>query len=208
MTVPSVTLSLTSESDEVVIPDGITAIRYTLTEDGQKITREIAVEPTDIIKYYKEEDGYYTLAVYDNTGAIKSKGYTMHSDNAPNISINYSEDINNNFTASDEYVNFIPTQTFRFERTGNSYNTSHFKLPSGVTRIRFNLFIERADGSIYTYQDSMEYVPDEANISVQYYECTFNLVCTKCYINDSVVYAINGNAGILEITYGTSISRS
>lgn len=52
-TVPSATLSLSSESDEVVIPDGITAISYTLTEDGQEITREIAVEPTDTVKYYQ-----------------------------------------------------------------------------------------------------------------------------------------------------------
>ena len=105
--IPSATLSLASESDEVVIPEGITAISYTLTEDGQEITREIAVEPTDKVKYYKEEDGYYTLAVYDNTGAIKSKGYTMHSDNVPNISINYSEDTNNDFTASDEYNGYV-----------------------------------------------------------------------------------------------------
>ena len=31
---PSATLSLNSVDDEVVIPDGITAISYTLTEDG------------------------------------------------------------------------------------------------------------------------------------------------------------------------------
>lgn len=208
MTVPSATLSLTSEEDEIIIPDGITAISYSFTEDGESLTRQIAVGPTDAIKYYKEEDGYYTLAVYVSTGTIKSKGYTMHSDSSPNISINYSEDVNNNFTASDEYVDFIPTQTFRIERVGNEYTTKTFKLPSGVTKIRFNLFIRRPDGSIYTYQDFIENVSDSATISVQYYRNKSNVLCTKCYINDSVVNNINGNAGILEITYGTSINRS
>lgn len=139
--VPSATLSLSSESDEVVIPDGITAISYTLTEDGQEITREIAVEPTDVIKYYKEEDGYYTLAVYDNTGVIKSKGYTMHSDNAPNIIINYNEDVNNNFTVSDEYNGYcapatsqlLPDTEFVFPASMSlSYNTGN----SGIGIVR------------------------------------------------------------------------
>ena len=85
VTVPSATLSLTSEEDEIIIPDGITAIRYSLIEDGEPITRQIAVEPTDKVKYYKEEDGYYTLAIYGSDGAIKSKGYTLHSDDTPKI---------------------------------------------------------------------------------------------------------------------------
>ena len=131
VTVPSATLSLTSEEDEVVIPDGIIAISYTLIEDGESITRQIAVEPTDKVKYYKEEDGYYTLAVYGSDGAIKSKGYTLHSDDIPNIDIRYSADVNNNFTESDEYVEFVPRTVV--ELTLSGYNPTSCHLPPGLT---------------------------------------------------------------------------
>ncbi len=143
MTVPSATLSLTSEEDEVVIPDGITAISYTLTEDGKSITRQIAVEPTDKVKYYKEEAGYYTLAIYGSDGAIKSKGYTLHSDDTPNINITYSADVNNNFTESDEYVEFIPTSVEVI--TQNPYT---WTAPEGVTKVRCDVYFNDDSSSV------------------------------------------------------------
>ena len=153
-TVPSATLSLASETDEVVIPEGITAIRYTLTEDGQEITREIAVESTDTVKYYKEEDGYYTLAVYDNTGAIKSKGYTMHSDNVPNISINYSEDVNNNFTVSDEYNGYVALTDVDYSAD------TEFVVPAGVTKIEYSAGDSGARIAEVEVGDILEYTAD------------------------------------------------
>ena len=153
-TVPSATLSLASETDEVVIPEGITAIRYTLTEDGQEITREIAVESTDTVKYYKEEDGYYTLAVYDNTGAIKSKGYTMHSDNVPNISINYSEDVNNNFTTSDEYNGYVALTEVDYSAD------TEFVVPAGVTKIEYSAGDSGARIAEVEVGDILEYTAD------------------------------------------------
>lgn len=152
--VPSATLSLSSESDEVVIPEGITAISYTLTEDGTEITREIAVEPTDKVKYYKEEDGYYTLAVYDNTGAIKSKGYTMHSDNAPNISVNYSEDVNNNFTVSDEYNGYVALTEVDYSAD------TEFVVPAGVTKIEYSAGDSGARIAEVEVGDILEYTAD------------------------------------------------
>lgn len=131
-TVPSATLSLASETDEVVIPKGITAIRYTLTEDGQEITREIAVESTDTVKYYKEEDGYYTLAIYGSDGAIKSKGYTLHSDDIPNIDITYSADVNNNFTSSDKYNGYVALTEVDYSAD------TEFVVPAGVTKIEYS----------------------------------------------------------------------
>ena len=154
VTVPSATLSLVSEQDEVVIPDGITAIRYTLTEDGQEITRQIAVEPTDRVKYYKEEDGYYTLAVYDNTGAIKSKGYTLHSDNVPNISINYSEDVNNNFTTSDEYNGYVALTEVDYSAD------TEFVVPAGVTKIEYSAGDSGARIAEVEVGDILEYTAD------------------------------------------------
>lgn len=135
MTIPSATLSLTSEEDEIIIPDDITAISYSFTEDGESITRQIAVEPTDKVKYYKEEDGYYTLAIYGSDGAIKSKGYTLHSDDIPKIDVTYSADVNNNFTESDEYNGFVPLT--RVELTLSDYNPTSFHPPSGVTCVLF-----------------------------------------------------------------------
>lgn len=152
--IPSATLALTSESDEVVIPEGITAISYTLTEDGQEITRQIAVEPTDTVKYYREEDGYFTLAVYDNTGAIKSKGYTIHSDNVPNISINYNEDVNNNFTASDEYNGYVALTEVDY-----SANTE-FVVPAGVTKIEYSAGDSGARIAEVEVGDILEYTAD------------------------------------------------
>ncbi len=135
VTVPSATLTLTSEEDEIIIPDGITAISYSFTEDGEPITRQIAVEPTDKVKYYKEEDGYYTLAIYGSDGAIKSKGYTLHSDDIPNIDITYSADVNNNFTESDEYVEFVPQTSVELKLNGYEPTSCH--LPPGLTCVLF-----------------------------------------------------------------------
>lgn len=151
---PSATLSLNSVDDEVVIPDGITAISYTLTEDGQEITREIAVEPSDVVKYYREEDGYYTLAVYDNTGAIKSKGYTMHSDNVPNISINYSEEVNDNFTASDEYNGYVALTEVDYSAD------TEFVVPAGVTKIEYSAGSSGARVAEVEAGDILEYTAD------------------------------------------------
>lgn len=139
VTVPSATLSLTSEEDEIIIPDGITAISYSFTEDGEPITRQIAVEPTDKVKYYKEEDGYYTLAIYGSDGAIKSKGYTLHSDDIPKIDVTYSADVNNNFTESDEYVEFIPTSVEVI--TQNPYT---WIAPEGVTKLKYAVYFTSA----------------------------------------------------------------
>lgn len=147
MTVPSATLSLTSEEDEIIIPDGITAISYSFTEDGEPITRQIAVEPTDTVKYYKEEDGYYTLAVYDNTGAIKSKGYTLHSDDIPKIDVTYSADVNNNFTESDEYNGFVPTT--KVEIKLQKYEPASVYPPSGITCVLFELVIGNSHDFTY-----------------------------------------------------------
>lgn len=151
---PSATLSLNSVDDEVVIPDGITAISYTLTEDEQEITREIAVEPSDVVKYYREEDGYYTLAVYDNTGAIKSKGYTMHSDNVPNISINYSEEVNDNFTASDEYNGYVALTEVDYSAD------TEFVVPAGVTKIEYSAGSSGARVAEVEAGDILEYTAD------------------------------------------------
>ena len=147
VTVPSATLSLTSEEDEIIIPDGITAISYTLTEDGESITRQIAVEPTDKVKYYKEEAGYYTLAVYGSDGAIKSKGYTLHSDDTPNIDIIYNADVNNGFTESDEYVEFVPSTSVKMEPQG--YNPLSVYPPPGITRVLFQLVKNNALTNLY-----------------------------------------------------------
>ena len=137
MTVPSATLSLTSEEDEVVIPDGITAIRYTLTEDGEQLTRQIAVEPTDKVKYYKEEGyDYYTLAVYDSEGTIKSKGYTMNSNSEPSIEIEYSADINDNFTVSDEYNGFGYVANVSGEALPLD---TEFVVPAGICSVRYDM---------------------------------------------------------------------
>lgn len=135
VTVPSATLSLTSEEDEVVIPDGITAISYTL--NGESITRQIAVEPTDKVKFYKEDGyNYYTLAIYDSEGTIKSKGYTMHSNSVPSIAIEYSADINNNFTASDEYNGFGYVAQISDEAL--SLDTE-FVVPAGICSVKYNM---------------------------------------------------------------------
>lgn len=151
---PSATLSLNSVDDEVVIPDGITAISYTLTEDEQEITREIAVEPSDVVKYYREEDDYYTLAVYDNTGVIKSKGYTMHSDNVPNISINYSEEVNNNFTSSDEYNGYVALTEVDYSAD------TEFVVPAGVTKIEYSAGSSGARIAEVEAGDILEYTAD------------------------------------------------
>ena len=147
VTVPSATLSLTSEEDEIIIPDGITAISYSFTEDGEPITRQIAVEPTDKVKYYKEEAGYYTLAIYDSDGAIKSKGYTMHSNSEPSIDIEYGADINGNFTVSDEYNGFIPVTTVEVKL--QNYEPTSVYPPSGITCVIFDLVTNNAHD--YTY---------------------------------------------------------
>lgn len=201
-TVPSATLSLASETDEVVIPGGITAIRYTLIEDGELITRQIAVEPTDKVKYYKEEAGYYTLAIYGSDGAIKSKGYTLHSNDIPNIDITYSADINNNFTESDEYVEFVPTTTLRIENTSRKEYTGRVTVPQGMTKIRYYVFI----GS-YVYRDEIANLSgDGTSIVVDYFFNSSNVLNTKVYIDDKA-YTYN-NRVTIEITYGTSVNRS
>ncbi|MEE1072298.1 MAG: hypothetical protein U0L26_07905, partial [Cellulosilyticum sp.] len=137
VTVPSATLSLTSEEDEVVIPDGVTAIRYSLIEDGESITRQIAVEPTDKVKFYKEDGyNYYTLAIYDSEGTIKSKGYTMHSNSVPSIAIEYSADINNNFTASDEYNGF----GYVAQISGEALSLdTEFVVPAGICSVKYDM---------------------------------------------------------------------
>lgn len=198
--VPSATLALASESDEVVIPEGITAISYTLTEDGQEITREIAVEPTDTVKYYKEEDGYYTLAVYDNTGAIKSKGYTMHSDNAPNISINYSEDVNNNFTASDEYVDFIPLSVETI--TQNPYT---WVAPDGVTKMKYKVYFNYVTQKIlFTSPSAIDVTPGASYVF--YFNKSAKTLVTPDLKFTGILSSYSFNS--YEFQTGTSINNS
>lgn len=209
MTIPSATLSLTSEEDEIIIPDDITAISYSFTEDGESITRQIAVEPTDKVKYYKEEDGYYTLAIYGSDGAIKSKGYTLHSDDIPNIDITYSADVNNGFTESDEYVEFVPTTTVRIENPSNIKYTERATIPQGITKIRYYAFIKlSATNSTLVLEDCiMNLSGDDTSIVVDYFFNSSNVLNTKVYI-DNNVYTTYNNLATLEITYGTSINRS
>lgn len=203
VTVPSATLSLTSEEDEIIIPDGITAISYSFTEDGEPITRQISVEPTDKVKYYKEEDGYYTLAVYGSDGAIKSKGYTLHSDDIPKIDVTYSADVNNNFTESDEYNGFVPTTTLRIENTSGNKYTERVTVPQGMTKIRYYAF----RGS-HVFGDVIENLSgDGTSIVVDYFFNSSNVLNTKVYI-DGKVYTTYNNRVTIEITYGTSVNRS
>ncbi|MGM9544649.1 MAG: hypothetical protein ACI3T9_06660 [Romboutsia timonensis] len=184
-----------SESDEVVIPDGITAISYTLTEDDQEITREIEVEPTDTVKYYKEEDGYYTLAIYDNTGAIKSKGYTMHSDNVPNISISYSEEENNKFTASDEYNGYVPLTEVDYSAD------TEFVVPAGVTKIEYSAGDSGARIAEVEEGDILEYTADP-NDSTKFTLTVYDKDKNK----KRDLYTWNNDN--LHFSYGTSVSHS
>ena len=203
MTVPSATLSLTSEEDEIIIPDGITAISYSFTEDGEPITRQIAVEPTDTVKYYKEEDGYYTLAVYDNTGAIKSKGYTMHSDNAPNISINYSEDVNNSFTVSDEYIDFIPLNVETI--TQNPYT---WIVPEGITKVKYVVYFnQRVSGVTKKVLYTVIITNVTPGASYEFYFDTSKRTLVTPGSKDTNIYsAFSFNS--YEIQTGTSINNS
>ena len=178
MTVPSATLSLTSEEDEIIIPDGITAISYSFTEDGEPITRQIAVEPTDKVKYYKEEDGYYTLARYGSAGAIKSMGYTFYSDGNPKIDITYGEEVNNNFTGGDNYVAFVEHDTVEVTVP------TTVSPPSGITCVKFTVV---KNGNSYQYW----YLQDSGN---DIYEATIEK-------QSKIIVSVNGKSKVNYTTY-------
>lgn len=195
VTVPSATLSLTSEEDEIIIPDGITAIRYSLIEDGEPITRQIAVEPTDKVKYYKEEGyDYYTLAVYDSKGTIKSKGYTMHSNSEPSIDIEYGADINGNFTVSDEYNGFDYVANVSGEALPLD---TEFVVPAGICSVRYDMF-ESCGGAVtvktgnilkYTIDTS-----DSTKFTLSLYDKNKNKkrdLYTWCNDNVTITYGTN-----------------
>lgn len=200
VTVPSATLSLTSEEDEIIIPDGITAISYSFTEDGEPITRQIAVEPTDKVKYYKEEDGYYTLAVYGSDGAIKSKGYTLHSDAIPKIDVTYSADVNNNFTESDEYNGFVPLT--RVELTLSGYNPTSFHPPSGLTCVFFQTLKNNNDYTDWYFRDNGNDIYD---VTIQGKRGTDQILV---YANGILQcsFHLYSNTYKYYVTYGTSIN--
>lgn len=199
VTIPSATLSLTSEEDEIIIPDGITAIRYSLIEDGESITRQIAVEPTDKVKFYKEEDGYYTLAVFGSDGAIKSKGYTLHSDDIPKIDITYNADVNNNFTESDEYVEFIPTSVEVI--TQNPYT---WIAPEGVTKVKYEVYFNDSGVAVLFALGTAEVTPG-ASYSFYYNTRVHTLVLPdRTFTNVWSGYSFNR----YEIRTGTSINNS
>ena len=195
VTVPSATLSLTSEEDEIIIPDDITAIRYTITEDGESITRQIAVEPTDKVKYYREEDGYYTLAIYGSDGAIKSKGYTLHSDNMPNISINYSESVNNNFTSSDKYNGYVALTDVDYPAD------TEFIAPAGVTKVEYSAGANEVRIAEVVPGDILEYtadVSDSTKFTLTVYDKDKNKK------RDLYTWSID----TLHLTYGTARGNS
>lgn len=200
VTVPSATLTLTSEEDEIIIPDGIIAISYSFTEDGESITRQIAVEPTDKVKYYKEEAGYYTLAIYGSDGAIKSKAYTLHSDDIPNIDITYSADVNNNFTVSDEYVEFIPTSVGVI--TQNPYT---WVAPEGVTKVKCACYFNYR-GTAMLFVSYIDNVTPRTSYSFYFDKSARTLVMPndKKFTNIYSAYSFNR----YEIQTGTSINNS
>ena len=152
------------------------------------------------LKYYKEEDGYYTLAVYGSDGAIKSKGYTLHSDDIPKIDVTYSADVNNNFTESDEYVEFIPTSVEVI--TQNPYT---WIAPEGVTKLKYAVYFTSA-GKERLYTSAITDVISGASYLFCYDTSAKTLVVPGLpkYTNISSANLFNR----YEIRTGTSINNS
>lgn len=174
------TLSLTSEEDEIVIPDGITAIRYTLIENGEPLTRQLEVNPTEKVKYYKEEDGYYTLAMFTSAGGRCRLGYTFYSDGNPKIDITYGEEVNNNFTGTDRYVAFVEHDTVEVTVP------TTVSPPSGITCVKFTVV---KNGNNY----QTWYVQDSGN---DIYEATIKK-------QSKIIVSVNGKSKVNYTTYSS-----
>lgn len=78
----------------------------------------------------------------------------MHSVNVPNISINYSEDTNNNFTASDEYNGYVALTEVNYSAD------TEFVVPAGVTKIEYSAGDSGARIAEVEAGDILEYTAD------------------------------------------------
>lgn len=126
---------LSSVEDEFIVPDNISILQYSLSDNDSTIVRSVEVAPTDVFKYYSEydNDNVYTLAVYDLSGNLKHKAYTTSElANSPTVEIKCGAEINK--LIADEYNGYINGSTTTLNLS-NKIIDSSFEVPDGIYKL-------------------------------------------------------------------------
>lgn len=127
--------TLATVEDEFIVPDNISILQYSLSDNDSTIVRSVEVAPTDVFKYYSEydNDNVYTLAVYDLSGNLKHKAYTTSElANSPIVDIKYGADINN--LNPDEYNGYINGSTTTSSISNKIINNGDI-VPNGIYKL-------------------------------------------------------------------------
>lgn len=128
--------SLASVEDEFIVPDNISILQYTLSDNDSTIVRSVEVAPTDVFKYYSEydNDNVYTLAVYDLDGNLRHKAYTTSElTNSPIVDIKYGAGINN--LNPDEYNGYVNGSTTTSSISNQIITNGNFIVPDGIYKL-------------------------------------------------------------------------
>lgn len=205
--------SLASVEDEFIVPDNISILQYSLSDNDNTIVRAVEVAPTDVFKYYSEydNDNVYTLAVYDLDGNLKHKAYTTSElANSPIVDIKYGAGINN--LNPDEYNGYINGSTTTLSISKKlSTSTTDYIVPDGIYKIRC-YSVDYLDNR---QSDEEFYISVKPGYKLQYWYIApaYYIIGTYTYVNNTVVmntlyqHVVRATTSYLHISASDAINK-